>query len=261
MSLWRSCQCYLSTVTVHSADISVSTAKFTSQRADFWWAWRRRWVIYSNLSWITFNLLHLDIEPFDEALDRHVWSLHDQRLGLHKTIATTRRTEPLKIEKAMLGSLEQDHQLDAMESAWEVPSEDLFMDVDDANGMWWILSAIISLIDETEKLQPEIEDGLHKTTAWAKELSQVRYFSKLFATDVYQCFQSIPHQTERTERLKNVTTELKKPEWRWMTWLCRILQTHLCNLFWIFLNLLVIWSLSVRWSWSGFWTYPRYKKL
>ncbi|KAE9406978.1 hypothetical protein BT96DRAFT_171040 [Gymnopus androsaceus JB14] len=139
-----------------------------------------------------------DIEPFDEALDRHVWSLHDQRLGLHKTIATTRRTEPLKIEKAMLGSLEQDHQLEAMESAWEVPSEDLFMDVDDAN----------------EKLQPEIEDGLHKTTAWAKELSQVRYFSKLFATDVYQCFQSIPHQTERTERLKNVTTELKKPEWR-----------------------------------------------
>ncbi|KIK63816.1 hypothetical protein GYMLUDRAFT_162798 [Collybiopsis luxurians FD-317 M1] len=97
-----------------------------------------------------------DIEPFDETLDRHVWSLHDQRLGLHKTIAAIRRAEPLKIEKAMLNSLEQDHELDAMESALEDIQEDFNMEVDDIHGTF--------------------EEGLQKTSALAKELSQVCVF-------------------------------------------------------------------------------------
>ncbi|KAJ3901034.1 hypothetical protein F5879DRAFT_363997 [Lentinula edodes] len=117
-----------------------------------------------------------DIEPFDEALDRHVWSLHDQRLGLHKTIATSRRTEPWKIEKTLLGSLEQNHKLDGLESEFNDSQENLTMD-----------------IDGIEDLQPEVEDALLQTTAWAQELSQ-----------------SIPNQTERTARLQNVTTELKR---------------------------------------------------
>ncbi|KAJ3937394.1 MAG: hypothetical protein NXY57DRAFT_568781 [Lentinula lateritia] len=117
-----------------------------------------------------------DIEPFDEALDRHVWSLHDQRLGLHKTIATTRRTEPWKIEKTLLGSLEQNHKLDGLESEFNDSQEHLTMG-----------------IDGVEDLQPEVEDALLQTTAWAQELSQ-----------------SIPNQTERTARLQNVTTELKR---------------------------------------------------
>ncbi|KAJ3881526.1 hypothetical protein F5051DRAFT_107387 [Lentinula edodes] len=117
-----------------------------------------------------------DIEPFDEALDRHVWSLHDQRLGLHKTIATSRRTEPWKIEKTLLGSLEQNHKLDGLESEFNDSQENLTM-----------------VIDGIEDLQPEVEDALLQTTAWAQELSQ-----------------SIPNQTERTARLQNVTTELKR---------------------------------------------------
>ncbi|KAJ3737450.1 hypothetical protein DFJ43DRAFT_264479 [Lentinula guzmanii] len=121
----------------------------------------------------------IDIELFDESLDRHVWSLHDQRLGLQKTIAVTRRIEPSKIEKTMLGSLEQYHKLDALESELEDLPEDLTMDVDD-----------------TAAFRPEV-DALLRTAAWAQELSQ-----------------SIPNQTERTARLKNVTAELKRPDWR-----------------------------------------------
>ncbi|KAJ3788785.1 hypothetical protein GGU11DRAFT_343818 [Lentinula aff. detonsa] len=120
-----------------------------------------------------------NIEPFDESLDRHVWSLHDQRLGLQKTIAVTRRVEPSKIEKTMSGSLEQYHKLDALESELEDLPEDLSMDVDD-----------------TAAFRPEV-DALLRTAAWAQELSQ-----------------SIPNQTERTTRLKNVTAELKRPDWR-----------------------------------------------
>ncbi|KAF9070317.1 hypothetical protein BDP27DRAFT_619658 [Rhodocollybia butyracea] len=121
-----------------------------------------------------------DIEPFNEALDRHVWSLHDQRLGLHKTIASTRRKDPSKIEKAVLNSLEQDHKLDAIESELDDTHEDFGMNVDGGSD-----------------IQHNVEQGLHKTCAMAKELSQ-----------------SIPNQTGRTERLKIVTAELKKPEWR-----------------------------------------------
>ncbi|KAJ3761860.1 hypothetical protein EV360DRAFT_79866 [Lentinula raphanica] len=123
-----------------------------------------------------------DIEPFDEALDRHVWSLHDQRLGLHKTLAVTRRIEPSKVEKTMLGSLEQYQKLDTLEfNLQDLPGE-FEMDTD---------------IDADADLQPGVQDALLRTNAWAQELSQ-----------------SIPNQTERTTRLKNVTAELKRPEWR-----------------------------------------------
>ncbi|KAJ3827683.1 hypothetical protein EV361DRAFT_800103 [Lentinula raphanica] len=118
-----------------------------------------------------------DIEPFDEALDRHVWSLHDQRLGLHKTLAVTRRIEPSKVEKTMLGSLEQYQKLDTLESNLQDLPGEFEMDTDiDADA---------------------VQDALLRTNAWAQELSQ-----------------SIPNQTERTTRLKNVTAELKRPEWR-----------------------------------------------
>ncbi|KAJ3728946.1 hypothetical protein C8R42DRAFT_281509 [Lentinula raphanica] len=123
-----------------------------------------------------------DIEPFDEALDRHVWSLHDQRLGLHKTLAVTRRIEPSKVEKTMLGSLEQYQKLDTLESNLQDLPGEFEMDTD---------------IDADADLRPGVQDALLRTNAWAQELSQ-----------------SIPNQTERTTRLKNVTAELKRPEWR-----------------------------------------------
>ncbi len=41
------------------------------------------------------------MEPFDEALDRQIWSLADSRLGWHKSLAETRRTVPREIEAAL----------------------------------------------------------------------------------------------------------------------------------------------------------------
>jgi len=38
------------------------------------------------------------MEPFDEALDRHIWSLSDQRLKWDREIAGRRRTRPMEIE-------------------------------------------------------------------------------------------------------------------------------------------------------------------
>jgi hypothetical protein len=38
------------------------------------------------------------MEPFDEALDRHIWSLSDQRLKWDREIASRRRTRPAEVE-------------------------------------------------------------------------------------------------------------------------------------------------------------------
>lgn len=54
----------------------------------------------------------LDVEPFDEALDRHIWSLSDQRLKWDKEIADRRRSRPEDIEKLVMESLAQHHVYD-----------------------------------------------------------------------------------------------------------------------------------------------------
>ncbi|KAF9050788.1 hypothetical protein BDZ89DRAFT_940399 [Hymenopellis radicata] len=63
----------------------------------------------------------VNMEPFDEALDRQIWSLADSRLGWHKSLAETRRTVPREIEAAL-------ESLQAQQST--TFSED--MDVDEA---------------------------------------------------------------------------------------------------------------------------------
>lgn len=41
------------------------------------------------------------IEPFDEGLDRHIWSLSDQSLQWDGEIARKRREKPLEVERLM----------------------------------------------------------------------------------------------------------------------------------------------------------------
>ena len=52
------------------------------------------------------------MEPFDESLDRLIWSLADNRLKWQKRIAETRRTVPQEIELAVGTLLEQHHAAD-----------------------------------------------------------------------------------------------------------------------------------------------------
>jgi hypothetical protein len=52
------------------------------------------------------------VEPFDEALDRHIWSLSDQRLKWDKEIADRRRSRPEDIEKLVMESSAQHHVCD-----------------------------------------------------------------------------------------------------------------------------------------------------
>lgn len=55
------------------------------------------------------------MEPFDEALDRRIWSLADNRLAWHKAISETRRKLPQELEYSFVDFLQQYQHLEAEE--------------------------------------------------------------------------------------------------------------------------------------------------
>ncbi|CAA7267955.1 unnamed protein product [Cyclocybe aegerita] len=55
-----------------------------------------------------------EMEPFDEILDRRIWSLADTRLQWHKRIAETRRTIPSEIESAISTLMQEHRDLDTI---------------------------------------------------------------------------------------------------------------------------------------------------
>jgi len=59
----------------------------------------------------------LDMEPFDEALDRRIWSLAATRLQWQKRISETRRRLPLEIETMILELMEEQKAAEAEETA------------------------------------------------------------------------------------------------------------------------------------------------
>ena len=71
----------------------------------------------------------LEMEPFDEALDRRIWSLADTRLQWHKRIAEARRTIPSEIEANISKLREQHRELDTASASH--PDEDMEETVDE----------------------------------------------------------------------------------------------------------------------------------
>ncbi|KAK7468770.1 hypothetical protein VKT23_003271 [Stygiomarasmius scandens] len=114
-----------------------------------------------------------DIEQFDEALDRRVWALADNRLAWHKEIANKRRTIPQEVQHSLRGLLEQERA--------EERNLEYIDDLQDLD------------IEEEPDNQRDIMPDFHKTSAWAEELSQ-----------------SIPNQRERSERFESVADDIKK---------------------------------------------------
>lgn len=53
------------------------------------------------------------MEPFDEALDRHIWSLSDQRLKWDREIAGRQRTRPTEIEALVQDIYDQHRDIDS----------------------------------------------------------------------------------------------------------------------------------------------------
>ncbi|KAJ3515910.1 hypothetical protein NMY22_g14325 [Coprinellus aureogranulatus] len=101
-----------------------------------------------------------DMENFDEALDRRIWSLADTRLQWHKRIAENRRTVPSEIRDTVSNLLSQHAEIDAISLSTDPSQFDETFSADDGEAEQF----------ETE----ELLDTVRKNTAFAEELAQVR---------------------------------------------------------------------------------------
>jgi hypothetical protein len=111
------------------------------------------------------------MEAFDEALDRHIWSLSDQRLKWDREIGGRRRTRPTEVEAMIQGVYTQHRGVD--------------MDID-ANQ-----ESCLSDLDGSQ-LDPAMEETFVNAVAMSAQLSQ-----------------SISMQYERANRFTAVSTEVK----------------------------------------------------
>jgi hypothetical protein len=64
----------------------------------------------SHRIYILTHLALIEIEPFDEALDRHIWSLSDQRLKWDREIARTRTEKPREVETMLQDLFDRQHE-------------------------------------------------------------------------------------------------------------------------------------------------------
>ncbi|KAJ7223958.1 hypothetical protein C8J57DRAFT_1391069 [Mycena rebaudengoi] len=112
-----------------------------------------------------------DAEPFDEALDRQIWSLASTRLQWHRKIAEQRRDTPVAFERSLQDLFSEHEKLDLEDL--DSPDSDVEM------------NSSASEIDVDGEVFGQI-------TAATSELRQ-----------------TIPSQHERSERSRNVEAEFK----------------------------------------------------
>lgn len=155
------------------------------------------------------------MEPFDEALDRQIWSLADSRLGWHKSLAPTRRTVPREVESTLREfhgrsqqetSMDNDTDMDVDES---MPVVDL--SIGDAGTPSFCLCS--ARVDDCRAVLAErherVDDALMKAAALAGELAQVG-LKGLVTLQVLTVLQNMPTQTERSQRFEDVSLDVKE---------------------------------------------------
>jgi hypothetical protein len=80
------------------------------------------------------SLCTLDTEPWDEALDRRIWALSEERFMWDKTITERRRKAPLEIQNLM-----EDLMVRQQLAEFEVPEiENDAMEVDSGQSLFYL---------------------------------------------------------------------------------------------------------------------------
>ncbi|KAF5358324.1 hypothetical protein D9756_001795 [Leucocoprinus leucothites] len=121
-----------------------------------------------------------DVEVFDEALDRRIWSLADTRLQWHKRMAKTRRDIPVETQ-AHVSSLLVKNEEQVNENDLIYEDKEPMEGVEDEEQM-----------EVPTPVPPEIAEGFHMTSAITQELDQ-----------------NIPSQEERVQRAERATNQLR----------------------------------------------------
>lgn len=115
----------------------------------------------------------IETEPFDEALDRRIWSLASTRLQWHKRISEVRRTIPNEIKTSVSKFHEQHNTIDEARlpphtgDLSDPPEEDGAFTINEASPRQ---SPDLLLANQRERIQESIQTG----SALVNELGQVR---------------------------------------------------------------------------------------
>jgi hypothetical protein len=112
------------------------------------------------------------MEPFDEALDRRIWSLADTRLQWHKRIAEARRAIPKEIETNVATLVERHRELDAASLTNAEDDVDELVPEEDSEHTNFLLLLILKSRNLGNH-HGNIQDTLQKTAAENNELNQV----------------------------------------------------------------------------------------
>ncbi|THG98481.1 hypothetical protein EW026_g3712 [Hermanssonia centrifuga] len=116
------------------------------------------------------------IEPFDEGLDRHIWSLSDQSLQWDGEIAKKRREKPREVHRLMKELLETQQVVDEAET-----------------------EEYAHVVEGDDEIEADMTEAYNE----AENVSRKTY---AVAEELQQC---VATQYERSERLKVVTAEVK----------------------------------------------------
>lgn len=121
-------------------------------------------------NFLSFN--STEIEPFDEALDRHIWSLSDQRLKWDREIARTRVERPREVEAMLQDLFDRQH---------EAANQDTELTVDDMDdfgspGVSYFILILLLIAEESIVLDElaRIEQVFQKVSTMSEELNQAR---------------------------------------------------------------------------------------
>ncbi|KAH9977246.1 hypothetical protein BGW80DRAFT_1167156 [Lactifluus volemus] len=114
----------------------------------------------------------LEMEPFDEALDRETWSLYNQRLQWDLELATKRRKRPQEIMDNLENLFKvQDEELD---KPMEEQDEDRSLPDGQLVTQFTGLATELILLTETVLSDPETNDTYSKVAALSEGLRQVK---------------------------------------------------------------------------------------
>lgn len=115
------------------------------------------------------------IEPFDEGLDRHIWSLSDQRLQWDGEIARKRREKPREVHRLMKELLETHQAVDEMEreeyDAIELAEGEEEPDCELVCCLCFSEGLMLNVVPD--EIYENVEETARKTFAMVDELQQV----------------------------------------------------------------------------------------
>jgi CRISPR/Cas system-associated protein Cas10 (large subunit of type III CRISPR-Cas system) len=115
------------------------------------------------------------MEPFDEALDKNIWSLSDKRLKLDLEVAMKRRSKPKEIEDSLRDLYQRQQAAETGKTVSVDETQDIESDDDRKDDIYFVLldSSTCWFCSALRDAYGDIQEVVAIVSASSEELSQV----------------------------------------------------------------------------------------